>query len=1338
MLGASLPRRMLGAGGGNEAGHWEPERLIAYHDQLLAELGSDWHDWKTLDLKAIPSAQRDQIATDIADIVAEDFGDSPLFVIKEPRIARFAPFFCQALARRDIDVSAIVAFRNPLDVMDSLIARQTIWPADHDRSDAALLWLSHMLGAEFAARDRSHAFVSYESVMADPVAAMHSLVKNMGLNTPIAVAEAATDMTAFISDGHRHHAHRPDEVLLDPQLSGWVADTYSALRDLEANRNLSAARETLDRVRREFHSAMPVLTTTAAARRKAFADARTALEKASQSEAECQKLMSERSALTGELERTRSEYEIQLAAKEDKLQSTVASEQELRHSHAVAQAALSEARDQAQDAIGRAEAIEARFVQAQAEMEDLRRDIAQAHDDTKQARQSLAEAKAREAELSAALHQLKTDHAAELQAARDAMDARLSEKNAEVNSVIKQASEDRQAAEARQSESAALASRQAALLEQRNKQIEQQQARLAQARDEISALSSESASSRAQSEALLTQLHSTQAELTQRAADLEGARKQHDEIHSRLQQNEATLAIRTKELELARQANEATLKQLSAAHSEYRNSTSWKITAPLRGTKVAVRAVSLLPERMFRGIRALPAVVRFGGGLLPSIGKAATVYRTEGTAGVTRRIRYAVLMDPKKPSRPRESTTVSEQSNRLQPAQLSASQLSRSASDLASHNHTTKALSTGNNSARKPDFVARSPELNTQANFPVKAIAFYLPQYHPIPENDEWWGKGFTEWHNVVQARPQFPGHYQPHIPGEMGYYDLRSEDVFKNQVELAQLYGVGGFCFYFYWFGGKTLLEMPLKRYLSRPELTLPFCLCWANENWTRTWDGLEKDILIQQNHSAEDDINFIEHLSEYLVDPRYIRVNGKPLVVVYRPNILPNAKETADRWRDWCRKNGVGEIYLAYTQSFESVDPRSYGFDAAIEFPPNNSGIPNITSTTTSLDGSFQGQIYDWRELVTRSENYTQVPYTLFRSVNPGWDNTARKKDKGNIILHSSPDLFQRWVANSVRNVISNSESSDERLIFVNAWNEWAEGAHLEPDQRYGYAYLNALRNGLLGKESEAVISSSSPVFKESLAVILHAYYLDVLEDILDRVRKLTCPFHLFLTVPTDRSTAARKLLAKHQINGTVIECQNRGRDVLPFLKALRLAQGYGYEIILKLHTKKSLHRVDGDAWRDDIYEQLTKPDQVQHVIAAFKNNPVLGLVGPDRHIVSMDTYIGSNRKSIMELARHMGVHSEDVIMGIPFIAGTMFFARIAALEPLIALRLNDFDFDEEAGQTDGTLAHAIERAIAISCVRSGHELTSVESATSEADLFVNNQYAHADPSNDIGTGN
>jgi glycosyltransferase involved in cell wall biosynthesis/2-polyprenyl-3-methyl-5-hydroxy-6-metoxy-1,4-benzoquinol methylase len=346
---------------------------------------------------------------------------------------------------------------------------------------------------------------------------------------------------------------------------------------------------------------------------------------------------------------------------------------------------------------------------------------------------------------------------------------------------------------------------------------------------------------------------------------------------------------------------------------------------------------------------------------------------------------------------------------------------------------------------------------------PVKVICFYLPQFHPIPENNAWWGEGFTEWTNVQPAKPQFVGHYQPHVPGELGFYNLLDPAVQRRQVELAKLYGIEGFCFYFYWFGGKRLLEAPLENYLNDSSLDLPFCLCWANENWTRRWDGLDSEILMAQQHSAEDDLAFIKHVSRYMLDPRYIRIGGKPLLLVYRPSLLPATEETANRWRDWCRAHGIGEIYLAYTQSFETANPGNYAFDAAIEFPPNNSSPPNITDRVKPLSDDFGSTVYDWRVFVARSENYRQPDYTLFRSVCPSWDNTARLKNKGIVFLHNAPAFYQRWLENAIRDTQAHRSNPDERLVFVNAWNEWAEGAHLEPDARHGYAYLQATRNAL-----------------------------------------------------------------------------------------------------------------------------------------------------------------------------------------------------------------------------------------------------------------------------------
>lgn len=352
------------------------------------------------------------------------------------------------------------------------------------------------------------------------------------------------------------------------------------------------------------------------------------------------------------------------------------------------------------------------------------------------------------------------------------------------------------------------------------------------------------------------------------------------------------------------------------------------------------------------------------------------------------------------------------------------------------------------------------------ANVMVKPIAFYLPQFHPIPENDAWWGKGFTEWTNVTKAHPNFEGHYQPHVPEEsLGYYDLRSPEVQKRQVELAKKYGVYGFCFYYYWFAGKRLLERPLDQYLADPALDLPFCLCWANENWTRRWDGAEHEILIGQNHNEQEYLHFIQDISPNFKDPRYIRVDGKPMLLVYRINLLPDPQVAARIWRDECRRLGIGEIYLAAVQSFGIIDPHPYGFDAAVEFPPSHLGAAEVSQKSLKMTNQkFNGRILDYHSAASMMTQRRPEGYTLFKSVMLSWDNTARRQNESHIFVNATPSAYQNWLENVVtytRKVLP----EDKRFVFINAWNEWAEGTHLEPDRRYGYAYLQATADAIQG---------------------------------------------------------------------------------------------------------------------------------------------------------------------------------------------------------------------------------------------------------------------------------
>jgi len=345
---------------------------------------------------------------------------------------------------------------------------------------------------------------------------------------------------------------------------------------------------------------------------------------------------------------------------------------------------------------------------------------------------------------------------------------------------------------------------------------------------------------------------------------------------------------------------------------------------------------------------------------------------------------------------------------------------------------------------------------------PVKLIAFYLPQFYPIPENDLWWGEGFTDWANVVRARSQFEGHYQPQLPTELGLYDLRLPEVLERQAELGRQYGVYGFCFHYYWFDGHRVLERPLDQLLARSSPALPFCCSWANENWTRRWDGRHDDVLLRQSYDNNWAERLIRDLLPVMADGRYVRVGDAALLLVYRVDELPDARRAAELWREIAQKDAGLDLHLAAVQSFGIDDPRDYGFDAAVEFPPHPfSRLPTMTKVRR-LDREFEGLLTDYETIMRRALEKPLPDYPWYRGLMPSWDNTARRGRRAFVAVGSTPAAYRTWLRKLVLQALCRRDVQ-EPLLFVNAWNEWAEGTHLEPDDRYGRKWLEATLSGL-----------------------------------------------------------------------------------------------------------------------------------------------------------------------------------------------------------------------------------------------------------------------------------
>lgn len=597
-----------------------------------------------------------------------------------------------------------------------------------------------------------------------------------------------------------------------------------------------------------------------------------------------------------------------------------------------------------------------------------------------------------------------------------------------------------------------------------------------------------------------------------------------------------------------------------------------------------------------------------------------------------------------------------------------------------------------------------------------RLLTFYLPQFHPFPENDAAWGKGFTEWTNVTSAAPRFVGHLQPILPADFGFYDLRVESILKEQIDLAKQHGIHGFCFYYYWFSGKRLLEMPLDKFLSRKEWDFNFAICWANENWTKRWDGRDSDVIVAQQYRDEDPEDFIRDVEPILADSRYVHHNGKPLLLVYRASELKDPQRYVDIWRKYFRDKHGKELYLVSVMSFDDADPTAFGFDAALDFAPQTAFFKNDAFEDHKypfqsvghklLDVNFEGTVADYRKIALNRKQYDLFDFPSLKSVTPSWDNDARKKGSGFVLQNSNPDLYGAWLDNVLE--LESARQGRSPIVFINAWNEWAEGAILEPSAHYGHATLNRTTQVLARHSADPTNRETFPMYgiKRSqdadTAVIIHLFYPELWPQFSKALGALPeGRVDIYVTLMQKDAAFAEEIRAKFP-SAFVIIVPNRGRDVLPFVHLARRLDEHGYTYLLKLHSKKTVHREDGADWFAELLRSLLPSAQgVGAILRALEAGA--GIVGPEGHYLSLDRFMAGNEPRLQSLLQQLNLDRRaaslmDDLSTRGYFGGTMFWARFDTLRPLLSAYLMPEDFESESGQVNVTTHHAIERLIGL----------------------------------------
>jgi lipopolysaccharide biosynthesis protein len=590
--------------------------------------------------------------------------------------------------------------------------------------------------------------------------------------------------------------------------------------------------------------------------------------------------------------------------------------------------------------------------------------------------------------------------------------------------------------------------------------------------------------------------------------------------------------------------------------------------------------------------------------------------------------------------------------------------------------------------SNKQDNYSKYINLSKKNNY--KTLAFYLPQFHEIEENNKNWGNGFTEWTNVSQGQSLFDGHYQPKIPSDFGFYNLEyDKKIFTKQVNLAKSIGIDGFIFYYYRFNDKVLLDKPIKNFLNS-DLDSEFALCWANENWTRAWDGLDNDTIVKQDYESNYK-KIIDDLSIYFNDKRYIKINNKPLFIIYKPLDIPDLYERIRIWQEHIKQYGFDGIEIFVVNSSKFVD--------------NSLITGNINFAPTSLPVQKElvikdQNIYDYKKLVDTYKDLNASD-SEYLCVCPSWDNSSRRKNGASIFINDNQKYYCEWLLNALDKTVS----TPNKILFVNAWNEWAEGAYLEPDIRQGFQKSNCHLvvnkiNSYNNFKTNKVYNFSNQPNSAKIAYIIHGYYPDILEEFLQKIVHTSEQYDLYISLPKTTSKNILSNILCFYPKANVLYVDNHGRDILPWITFNKLNDFSIYDCVCKLHTKKTLYNIESGNYvrNTSIKSLIGSPNIINDHINTLRDNKNIGMICPHTLKLNLQEWIGSNLKNIYKIYNKNIINLSKYY----FCGGTMFWYKPQIFNGLLDILDEKYIIAEnEPIGVDGNIVHAIERILGMYCI-------------------------------------